>query len=74
MFYCPTEVATFTSKIFLNMLMLWLQVVDPVLSTKGLVLTDMANTNLMSGSESPVNTFPPNAKGFHDTLGNAWEW
>ena len=22
----------------------------------------------------PVNMYPPSKKGFHDVLGNAWEW
>lgn len=51
------------------------KVVDPVLATdKGTSLHLAANTNLLYGSESPVTAFPPNKKGFHDILGNAWEW
>lgn len=52
-----------------------LQVVDPVLSTRGHSATGgFANVNLVSGSETPVDEFPPNGKGFHDLFGNAWEW
>lgn len=32
------------------------------------------NTNLSCGSMSPVDQFKPNAQGFHDVFGNAWEW
>lgn len=32
------------------------------------------NTNLKNGSQSPVNEFKPNSKGFYDVLGNSWEW
>eukprot|EP00904_Undaria_pinnatifida_P002064 jgi/Undpi1/11859/HiC_scaffold_4.g01558.m1 len=51
------------------------EVIDPVLSAVGSnPLSSMANTNLVSGSESPVDHFLPNEKGFHDVLGSAWEW
>jgi 5-histidylcysteine sulfoxide synthase len=33
-----------------------------------------ANINLQYGSESPVNGFPQNNKGFFDTFGNVWQW
>ncbi len=32
------------------------------------------NLNLSSGSESAVNAYPANDKGFHDTFGNVWQW
>ncbi|PNH12258.1 hypothetical protein TSOC_000840 [Tetrabaena socialis] len=32
------------------------------------------NIQLAYGSQSPVTELPPSAKGFHDTMGNAWEW
>ncbi len=32
------------------------------------------NFNLNTGAESPVNAYPANDKGFHDTLGNVWQW
>lgn len=32
------------------------------------------NTNLKSGAERAVNATPANALGFHDVMGNAWEW
>ena len=34
----------------------------------------LANHNLRFGSEIPVDALPPNDKGFHDTLGNVWQW
>lgn len=33
-----------------------------------------ANNNLISGSESPINAFAANSKGFHDVFGNVWQW
>ncbi len=32
------------------------------------------NSNLLSGGESPVHSLPANGKGFHDALGNVWQW
>lgn len=32
------------------------------------------NSNLLSGGESPVHALPANGKGFHDVLGNVWQW
>eukprot|EP00599_Poterioochromonas_sp_BG-1_P017418 CAMPEP_0173166130 /NCGR_PEP_ID=MMETSP1105-20130129/21823_1 /TAXON_ID=2985 /ORGANISM="Ochromonas sp., Strain BG-1" /LENGTH=871 /DNA_ID=CAMNT_0014087299 /DNA_START=251 /DNA_END=2866 /DNA_ORIENTATION=- len=32
------------------------------------------NINLAYSSMTPVNSFSPNSKGFHDVFGNAWEW
>jgi len=32
------------------------------------------NSNLLSGGESPVHALPANSKGFHDVLGNVWQW
>jgi len=32
------------------------------------------NMNLAYGSTSPVTAFPPNSRGFHDVMGNTWEW
>ncbi|KAG5188808.1 hypothetical protein JKP88DRAFT_267490 [Tribonema minus] len=32
------------------------------------------NLNLSIGSETPVDLLPPNRLGFHDAMGNAWEW
>ena len=33
-----------------------------------------ANLQLAYTSSSPVNALPPSTKGFHDTMGNSWEW
>lgn len=32
------------------------------------------NNNLHFGSESPVDRFAPNSRGFHDVFGNVWQW
>ncbi len=32
------------------------------------------NLNLKFGSEGPVNTNKPNSSGFHDVMGNVWQW
>jgi formylglycine-generating enzyme required for sulfatase activity len=32
------------------------------------------NFQLAYGSQSPVSELPPSKKGFHDAMGNAWEW
>ncbi|MGE0754884.1 MAG: 5-histidylcysteine sulfoxide synthase [Alphaproteobacteria bacterium] len=32
------------------------------------------NSDLASGSESPVNALSANSKGFHDVFGNVWQW
>lgn len=32
------------------------------------------NLQLAYGSQSPVTELPPSEPGFHDVLGNAWEW
>ncbi|CAM9194965.1 unnamed protein product, partial [Hapterophycus canaliculatus] len=51
------------------------EAIDPILSAEDRVaLGEAANTNLTVGSETPVDTFPPNEMGFCDTWGNAWEW
>lgn len=51
------------------------QLIDPVLSSAEHIASGgTANTNLTVGSETPVDTFPPNEMGFCDTRGNAWEW
>jgi len=36
--------------------------------------TNDYNLNLCSGSESSVDAFAQNAKGFHDVFGNVWQW
>jgi 5-histidylcysteine sulfoxide synthase/putative 4-mercaptohistidine N1-methyltranferase len=33
-----------------------------------------ANLNLAVGSETPVDLLKPASTGFHDVMGNAWEW
>lgn len=33
-----------------------------------------ANLQLAHGSQSPVDALPATEKGFHDVMGNAWEW
>jgi 5-histidylcysteine sulfoxide synthase len=33
-----------------------------------------ANANLSYSSQNAVDAYPPNALGFHDTTGSAWEW
>ena len=40
------------------------------------VPTDGLNFNfqLAWSSQSPVTELAPSAKGFHDVMGNAWEW
>lgn len=32
------------------------------------------NHNMLYGSSTPVDMYPPNKKGFHDVFGNVWEW
>jgi len=32
------------------------------------------NLNLAYGSTSPVHALPSNSRGFHDVMGNTWEW
>lgn len=32
------------------------------------------NNNLHFGSESPVDRFPANSRGFNDVFGNVWQW
>ncbi len=32
------------------------------------------NSDLLYGSEIPVNALPANSKGFHDVFGNVWQW
>jgi len=32
------------------------------------------NNNLHFGSESPVDRFAPNGRGFNDVFGNVWQW
>lgn len=43
---------------------------DPVLSNDG----ETVNHNLRYGAESPVDAMAPNSLGFHDVLGNVWQW
>jgi 5-histidylcysteine sulfoxide synthase/putative 4-mercaptohistidine N1-methyltranferase len=43
---------------------------DPVMHKR----SDAYNHNLVSGSESPVDAYPANDKGIHDSLGNVWQW
>uniref|UniRef100_A0A7S3GUJ5 Generic methyltransferase n=1 Tax=Spumella elongata TaxID=89044 RepID=A0A7S3GUJ5_9STRA len=49
---------------------------DPVTVRGGHKMMNQAvhNTNLGCASMSPVNALQPNAKGFYDVFGNAWEW
>ncbi len=47
---------------------------DPVMRAGGEELRGVMNSNLAYGSESPVNYFPANDKGFHDVFGNVWQW
>ena len=37
-------------------------------------MRNSSNTNLSFASQSPVDCYEPNAKGFYDVHGNAWEW
>lgn len=46
-----------------------IQSVDPVMDP-----ANVNNTNLKSGAERAVNASTPNSLGFHDVMGNAWEW
>ncbi|MBL4820119.1 MAG: 5-histidylcysteine sulfoxide synthase [Gammaproteobacteria bacterium] len=32
------------------------------------------NLNLRFGAECPVNAMPGNSRGFHDAMGNVWQW
>uniref|UniRef100_A0A7S3PIU0 Sulfatase-modifying factor enzyme domain-containing protein n=1 Tax=Aplanochytrium stocchinoi TaxID=215587 RepID=A0A7S3PIU0_9STRA len=49
---------------------------DPTLNCGGKSFSkeEGANLNLVYGSETPVDYHPANENGFHDVLGNAWEW
>lgn len=49
---------------------------DPALVHGGATMSNEGgrNLNLAYGSESPVTFHEPNARGFHDVTGNAWEW
>lgn len=38
------------------------------------IIDENANLNLRFGSEIPVDTLPPNEKGFYDVFGNVWQW
>ncbi|MEX2130754.1 MAG: 5-histidylcysteine sulfoxide synthase, partial [Pseudohongiellaceae bacterium] len=44
---------------------------DGVMTAEGL---DGVNLNLQFGSECPVNAMPANSLGFHDAMGNVWQW
>ncbi|MCB1671890.1 MAG: 5-histidylcysteine sulfoxide synthase [Gammaproteobacteria bacterium] len=44
---------------------------DPVMTAQGL---QGLNLNLQTGSECPVNAMAENTQGFHDTMGNVWQW
>eukprot|EP00062_Callorhinchus_milii_P022647 gi/632980654/ref/XP_007907155.1/ PREDICTED: uncharacterized protein LOC103188831 isoform X2 [Callorhinchus milii] len=37
-------------------------------------LEQKCNMNLLFGSPTPVNMFPPSEAGFYDVSGNIWEW
>jgi len=46
---------------------------DPIMSAN----TPEARTinhNLHCGSEGPVDMFPTSSRGFHDVMGNVWQW
>jgi 5-histidylcysteine sulfoxide synthase len=48
---------------------------DPVMIYSGSEMkTKKININLAYGSQSPVNVNTPSKLGFHDLLGNSWEW
>lgn len=46
--------------------------IDPVMAASGCAA--QFNLNFHSGSESPVDHFPPNQHGFSDVFGNVWQW
>lgn len=46
---------------------------DPIMSVEPAQARNI-NHNLHHGSEGPVDLFPVNSRGFHDVLGNVWEW
>lgn len=49
---------------------------DPVMQDQSTLAPGQRaiNHNLHSGSEGPVEKFAINNKGFHDVLGNVWQW
>jgi putative 4-mercaptohistidine N1-methyltranferase len=48
---------------------------DPVMTASGTQFgLKGINVNLAFGSPTPVNASPVSSSGFHDTLGNVWEW
>jgi len=49
---------------------------DPALKLSGKDFGEKAgaNLNLAYGSETPVDFHKANENGFHDVIGNAWEW
>lgn len=49
---------------------------DPAFNFGGLDMPGKAgvNLNLAFGSEIPVDALPPTKAGYHDVMGNAWEW
>jgi 5-histidylcysteine sulfoxide synthase/putative 4-mercaptohistidine N1-methyltranferase len=49
---------------------------DPALAASGAEVADKLgfNLNLAFGSESPVDALKPDSNGFHDVIGNVWEW
>ncbi len=52
---------------------------DQLLQNDPVMRSDVAqgrtiNHNLHHGSEGPVDVFVANSRGFHDVLGNVWQW
>eukprot|EP00047_Mylnosiga_fluctuans_P002088 m.223145 g.223145 ORF g.223145 m.223145 type:complete len:823 (-) comp10879_c0_seq1:94-2562(-) len=48
---------------------------DPVMHHSGKTMPAAGfNLNLAYGSETPVDLFPAASSGFHDVMGNTWEW
>lgn len=47
---------------------------DPVMQPLSTSARGGINHNLRAGSEGPVEKYAANSKGFHDVLGNLWQW